>query len=160
MRFFVHCLSWLITGILFLSAPAARAESDTYYIRVVAHDDTVNCQQQKVLARDMLLSQWQAGLLDPAQLEAALRAAGFPASVSLRNWTPGAPYAAQPTLYVTLGAGKGHNWWGILCTDALEWDFLQCDAKSDAPSGVASSNIRLVFPLLERLLSFLFFRQD
>ena len=28
---------------------------------------------------------------------------------------------ALPTVYITLGEGKGHNWWGVLYEDALLW---------------------------------------
>lgn len=160
MRFFVRCLSLALAAVLLLALPTAHAEKDIFYIRVIAHDDTAYCQHQKILARDKLLSLLQAGYSEPAQLESALKAEGFPATISLRIWTPQGPYAAQPTLYVTLGDGQGHNWWGILCADAQKWDFLQAHKKSDASSDVASNNMQLVFPLLERLFSFLIFNQD
>jgi len=61
---------------------------------------------------------------DAALLPAALpriRAAVLriaPGTADIRPWAPEGR-AARPTLYVTLGEGKGHNWWGVLYDGAL-----------------------------------------
>ena len=38
--------------------------------------------------------------------------------VTLRCYSPGGAIAPAPTVYITIGRGEGHNWWGALYPQA------------------------------------------
>ena len=110
----------LMTLALLLLFPlTARGE---WYIRVVGGADSPAAQAEKLRVRDAVLSLCP---VSPEGLPEALSdirkavEAICPGEVTLRPWAPaGAP--ARPTLYITLGEGQGHNWWGVLYPDALQ----------------------------------------
>ena len=110
-----------IVFFLFCVTPAARGEG-TWYLRVIAKDDSPKAQEEKLQVRD---AAWAAcpPCLDelPEALDRIRKAAEeiAPCTVEIREWTPGDGMPAAPTLYITIGEGKGHNWWGVLYRDAV-----------------------------------------
>ncbi len=114
------------------------ARGEDMYIRVVGRDDTMAGQTEKLLVRNAALSQCPA---DPAALTSALpriaKAAGqiTPCRVDLRPWRPDAAHPPLPTLYVTVGPGAGHNWWGVLYADSLS--LAQADDGGGDGDGVS-----------------------
>lgn len=114
---FAAGIVWL--GMLCVLA-AAQAQ-ETICLRVIGRDDTAAGQAEKIRVRDAVLAVCPPSWTDPEQLRAAAdRAARAVADcrTEVRIWQPegGAPVR---TLYVTVGAGRGRNWWGILYGNAL-----------------------------------------
>ena len=140
----------LTVGILWLwglcAAGAAQAQ-ETVYLRVIGRDDTERGQAEKRRVRDAVLSVCPADWTDPeALLQAADRAANAIADceTQVRIWQPEGGVPAR-TLFITIGAGRGHNWWGILYGDAAKIISEETDGEE----------ITVVWPLwdwLRRLL--------
>lgn len=107
-RFFILFL--LLIGLPF----AARGEM---YIRIIARDDSLSAQQEKILIRNEILPLLPENARDlPQALQEIER--NFGCRAKIRPWAPlGRPL--RQTVYITLGEGKGYNWWGILFPDSL-----------------------------------------
>ncbi len=105
-------------------APVCQA----IYLRVVARDDSPEAQAEKLRLRDAVRAACPARCADPQALLPLIQsiAAPFaPCRVDLRPWTPGGGVPPAPTVYILLGEGAGHNWWGILYPNALLWARLE-----------------------------------
>lgn len=134
---------WMLAGVAALllcgAAMPARGEG-TVYIRVVGRDDTAAGQAEKLRVRDAVLP------LCPESPEALLgalpliaREAGAACRVELRPWRPDPAMDWAPTLYITVGEGRGHNWWGVLYGDSL--------AMARAEEGDAGGPVEFVWPV-------------
>lgn len=114
---------WILAlaAMLFLSPLCAEAEG-TWYLRVVAQDDTPAAQAEKLRVRDAV---WALCPADAAALPRALPAISAtaggmaPCRTEIRLWTPDKKTPVAPTVYITIGAAEGHNWWGVLYEDSL-----------------------------------------
>lgn len=131
-----------------MMAVTGRALSEgLVYIRVVGRDDTAAGQAEKMRVRSCVLPLCPA---DPADLISALpriakaARAIAPCRVSLRPWRPGSDLPAAMTLYITIGPGQGHNWWGVLYAGAL-------DMARAGDSQQDSAEVRFVWPLWDWL---------
>ena len=142
-----------LAGIVFLSfclfSPQGRAE-DTWYLRVIARDDSTAAQAEKLRVRDAVLFLCPERAQDLAaalpDIHAAVQAIA-PCAMEIRSWTPDAARVpAAPTLYVTVGAGQGHNWWGLLYEDSL----LMAQAEADD-----TEEITFVWPIVTWFLRLL-----
>ena len=142
----------------------APAQGETR-LRVVARGDSALAQEEKLRVRDALLA------VCPVRAEGLPRAWGRLAvlaeraggKLSLRFWSPDAAEPPALTVYVTLGEGRGKNWWGILYPDAAKLvsrpDPAQSandnspdnaafisDKSSDAADPISAPAIRVVWP--------------
>lgn len=121
MRRFIGFAAMMI--ILSCLTPSVRGEG-TWYLRIIGRDDTPAAQEEKMRVRQAVWAQCpqDAGNIKNA-LPAIQRAAEAvsPCRVEIRSWSPDGENPAAPTVYITLGEGKGHNWWGVLYEDALLW---------------------------------------
>ncbi len=109
-RFF--CI--LLLGAAVLLPVQARGEA---YIRILAQDDSLAAQREKILFRDVLLSRCAGEEALFAAL-AEMEAAGL-LEWEIRPWAP-AGHPLRPAVYIALGEGRGRNWWGVLFPDALK----------------------------------------
>ena len=135
---------------LLFSVPGKAAER--WYIRVVAENDTPAAQAEKIRVRDAALAACPpepGGLWEG--LDAVRRAAekAAPCRVEIRPWAPAAGMLPGPTLYITLGAGEGHNWWGILYEDAL---LMACPGEE---TEIREERVEFVWPLWQWLCALL-----
>ena len=107
-RFFIFLL-------LLVCMPfSARGEM---YIRIIARDDSWTAQMEKVQFRDEILPLLPE---NPRELPRAIREIqrNYACQIEIRPWAPEGK-ALYPTVYITLGEGRGHNWWGVLFPDSL-----------------------------------------
>ena len=106
---------FFILFLLLIGLPlAARGEM---YIRIIARDDSLSAQQEKNLIRNEILPLLPENARDlPQALQEIER--NFDCRAEIRPWAP-AGRPLRPTVYITLGEGQGHNWWGILFPDSL-----------------------------------------
>lgn len=115
----MRCFLWFILISLLLSPPGGQK----IYMRVVARDDSAAGQTEKYAVRDAALAACPengAGLLSTLPgIERAARTVAPDSWVRLCFWRPDKKTPAAPTVYITVGSGGGHNWWGILYEDAL-----------------------------------------
>ena len=128
----------------------ARGE-ETWYMRVIARDDTALGQTEKERVRDAALSALPRRAADiPACLGQIARAANriAPCTAEIRLWSPDENTPAAPSVYLTVGSGQGHNWWGILYEDALAL------ARADAEETQGDAPVFL-WPLWEKLMRWL-----
>ena len=122
-------------------AGAARAEEGVY-LRVLARDDSLEAQAEKLAVRSQVLAALPqeplgAWALLPVMEDAAQTVSDCTARVAL--WTPSPGIPAAPAIVVTIGPGRGHNWWGVLFRDARYWARADADDENDTPEadGVA-----------------------
>lgn len=120
--FLLPLLSLALTAMLFLMPLCGGAE-ETWYLRVVARDDTPAAQAEKLRVRDAV---WAVCPSNASTLPSCLSALSIAAreitpccQVELKSWTPDEKTPAAPTVYITIGAAEGKNWWGILYEDSL-----------------------------------------
>ena len=114
----------------------------TIYLRVVARNDSEEAQAEKLQVRDAVLAVCPGQCAEPGALLPLIQsvAASFaPCRVDIRPRTPGGGVAPAPTVYILLGEGNGHNWWGILYQNALLWarigeEATKCDETSEEES--------------------------
>ena len=123
---------------------AAKGE-EAWYLRVIGRDDTPAAQAEKLRVRDEVLSLCprQASQLEeslPAIRQAAERTA--PCRVEVRLWRPHAGVPAAPTVYITIGEGRGRNWWGVLYEDAL----LLARAEEETAEEAEEGTVTFVWP--------------
>lgn len=115
----MRCFLWFILTAFLFSPPGGQK----IYMRVVARDDSAAGQAEKYAVRDAALAacpENAAGLLSALPgIERAAQAAAPDSRVRLCFWQPDKKTPAAPTVYITVGNGGGHNWWGILYEDAL-----------------------------------------
>ena len=130
-------VSLLLAAVCFLAGSLLASklvlERDVVRLHVVAASDSREDQEVKLLVRDAVLRQLDAVNRDclegalPAlrnTAQAALRSAGSGEDVRVslgrerfetRQGEDGAlPAGIYETLRVTIGAGQGHNWWGVV----------------------------------------------
>lgn len=99
----------------------AKAE-ERWYLRVIARNDTPEAQEEKLRVRDAALN---ACPLTENELFSALpdikKAAESvaPCRVEIKRWSPDKKIPPALTLYITIGEGWGHNYWGALYADSL-----------------------------------------
>lgn len=147
----IRWLAGAATVLLLLCAARPGRAEETWYLRVIARDDTAAGQAEKQRVRDAVLSALPKRAADiPALLPRITREANriAPCRVELRSWTPDEKHRPAPTVYVTVGGGQGHNLWGILYEDALLL------AEMDGEEGTADQPV-FVWPLWETLLRWL-----
>ena len=107
-RFFILLL--LLTCLPF----SARGEM---YIRIIARDDSLTAQMEKMHFRNEILPLLPENSRDLPLVLADIQR-DYQCEAEIRPWAPtGMPL--RPTVYITLGEGKGHNWWGILFPNSL-----------------------------------------
>ena len=146
-------LRWIAgaaAALLFCAAARGRAE-EKWYMRVIARDDGAAAQAEKLRVRDAALSALPGRAEEiPARLFEIERAAKriAPCAVEIRLWTPDEKTPPAPTVYITVGSGRGRNWWGVLYEDALSWAALdEAEARGEEPV--------FVWPLWQRFLTWL-----
>lgn len=108
--------------LLLLSLPGKAGAEGRWYLRVIARDNSPAAQAEKLRLRDAALSACPpdaGGLAHALPALAAAAAAIAPCRVEIRRWSPDEKIPAAPTVYITIGAGNGRNWWGLLYEDAL-----------------------------------------
>ena len=128
--------------------------SPAWYMRVIGRDDSPAAQAEKLRVRDAALSACPDNALGlPFALPAIRREAenAAPCDVTLRLWAPAGEEKARPTLYITVGAGQGHNWWGVLYDGALR--MAQAEETEEEPARDAEPEF--IWPLWEWLLGLL-----
>ena len=146
---FLAFLALVLAAMLFLLPLCAGAE-ETWYLRVVARDDSPAAQAEKLRVRDAVLAMCPCDAADlPSYLPAISAAAGkmAPCQTEIRLWTPDEKTLAAPTVYITIGAAEGKNWWGVLYEDSL----LLAQADEQPQEGVV-----FLWPWLAWLRNFLF----
>lgn len=99
---------------LCLCCVAGRAAGEEKYMRVVARNDGIFAQTEKIVVRNiaLLLGEKRAELLEKIWPDCR---------VEEKRWQPDKKTPPAQTVYITLGQGAGHNWWGVLCGDAVSW---------------------------------------
>ena len=118
-RFFV----WLIAGMILCSILINGFAEERWYYRVIAKNDTMEAQQEKTRVRDAALAACPKNGEELADsLDSIKKAAESiaPCRVEIKAWSPDEKTPLAPTLYITVGAGQGHNCWGVLYPDSLE----------------------------------------
>lgn len=152
MRGFLRLgLTLALTAALLSSPFSARAEG-TWYLRVIGRDNTPAAQAEKLRVRDAILAVCPAHAADLAHALPALEAAAeeiTACQVTLQRWSPDEKTPAAPTVYITLGAGSGKNWWGLLYEDSL----LLARAE-DAPEAIGSCQVEFLWPWLAWIRDF------
>ena len=119
-RFFILFLLLAVAPI------SARGEM---YIRIIARDDSLAAQLEKMQFRDEILPLLPGNMADLPSSLAKIRQA-YDCGVSIRSWAPeGKPL--RPTVYITLGEGQGRNWWGILFPDSLQLAKIEENATEE-----------------------------
>lgn len=83
-----------------------------FRLRVVANSDSLADQAVKLRVRDVVLPLAMENPLSLVKIRAAARAID-PTALAARGLFRFGGYASDAVV-VTLGAGKGKNWWGIL----------------------------------------------
>ena len=143
--------AWLLCLLVIANLTGGALGEETLYIRVVGRDDSAAGQAEKLRVRDAALPLCHG---DRAAVIAALprvsRAAQAiaPCRVALRPWRPADDLPAAMTLYITVGPGRGRNWWGVLYDGALR----MARAGDDAPE---SEQVQFVWPVWDWLRSLL-----
>ncbi len=95
----------------------ASPRTDMLRLRVVANSDEPEDQARKLRVRDAALP---VALRDPNALGDILQAAkAIDPTARVRRGVYHFGGYASDTVLVTLGAGAGHNWWGILFPSAM-----------------------------------------
>ena len=85
-------------------------------LRVVARSDSQEDQERKLKARDAVLAAARMRPMNLSALRRAARSVDPTARVRMIFYPPENP---QPTVQVTLGQGRGHNWLGMLFPGAF-----------------------------------------
>ena len=150
MRFLCSLLACLL-----LMQPASA--KGRRYIRIVASDDTCLMQAQKYWVRDTVLRCLERDMT-LSDTEALLCSIGVPARCVWRQWSPPGLHPQGDTLYVTLGAGNGRNWWGVLCDEEQIHSLFSTQKKSGASFYAARLDRDVVFPLFSKVLNLFTFR--
>ncbi len=133
---------------LLLFSPLQRVHAAWYY-RVIARDDSLEAQVEKIRVRNAALSACpgQAEELSSALPEIKKAAESIaPCRVEIRNWRPAKQTFIAPALYITIGEGRGHNCWGVLYTDSL-----QMAKAGNIPE--EPERVEFVWPIWEWILS-------
>lgn len=127
MRFFAAFLV-----LMFCCTAAAGEERE--YMRVVANSDSPYDQREKMLVRNAAL------LLYPDRL--AWLEVLFPnCRVERKIWQPDQKTTPAGTVYITIGQGRGQNWWGVLFPESVQF---ACRGEGQ---------VQLRFPFFEWLFS-------
>ena len=107
-RFFIFLL-------LLVCMPfSARGEM---YIRIIARDDSWAAQMEKFQFRDEILPLLPE---NPRELPRKIREIqqNYACRIEIQPWAP-AGKVLCPAVCITLGEGRGHNWWGVLFPESL-----------------------------------------
>lgn len=126
------------------------APEGTWYIRIIARDDSPAAQEEKLFLRDRLLPLFPE---NPRALPAyfsSIRSAArqlAPCEAEIRFWTPDEKTLPAPTVYITIGEGGGKNWWGMLYPQAPE--------MARTPESREEAEIKIIWPIWEWMKSLL-----
>lgn len=139
-------------ALLLALLPGYRAAGEVY-LRVIGAGNSRLAQAEKLRVRDAV----RCALPDDAaalpaalpQLALAARKAGN-GRMTLRCWQPPGK-APGLTVYVELGTGAGHNWWGVLYPEAL----TLCAASPSQPWHPDVDRIAFSWPVLDWLAGLL-----
>lgn len=155
-------LSLLLTFTLgaFWPGEQESIESKVTRLHVLANSDSEEDQALKLLVRDGVLEEakkWEGKPMDAAFLSAIQKAAQkvvleegchYPVQVEKRDTyfdtreydTFSLPAGVYDALRVTIGEGKGHNWWCVLlpplCAPACEEEFLDTAQENFSPGEI------------------------
>ena len=118
----LKCLCGFIVGCVLLSAAAGARTEECWYLRVIARNDTPEAQEEKLCVLDAVLdacplTENELFFALPDIKKAAESAA--PCRVEIKRWSPEESVPPALTLYITVGEGRGHNFWGVLYADSL-----------------------------------------
>ena len=169
---------FLLSALLLTAAWAqgrhSRLASRLVRFHILAESDSEEDQSRKLIARDAVLSRLAPALegaesreeaeailreLLPALEETAAEAAGAPARIALgREFYPTRDYGSfalpagnYTSLRITLGEGRGHNWWCVVYPPL-------CNAASEeqvaAAAALGARNERLISGDGERVFRF------
>lgn len=108
----------LVCALLF-SFPA-RGEGP-WRMRVIARGNSRLAQAEKLAVRDCALARAPGASGMTAEAFARMAWAARKRAdcrVTLRCYSPDGAIAPAPTVYITIGRGGGHNWWGALYPQA------------------------------------------
>lgn len=86
-----------------------RAGGEAMYMRVVARGNSLPAQTEKITVRNIVL------LLGPGAAEK------MGCRVEVKQWQPDEKTPPARTWYITIGAGAGRNWWGVLYPESIWW---------------------------------------
>lgn len=137
-----------------LAWAGAGLGEEIWYLRVIGRDDTASGQEEKIRVRNAALSACPENLADMGETLTAIQRAAerlAPCRVEIRLWRPDEKTPAAPTVYITVGEGRGHNWWGLLYKNALllsRMDTEETDAETDGA-------VIFEWPILEAVLRWL-----
>lgn len=95
-----------------LTAPGQAEE--TMYMRVVARSNAPAAQLEKYAVRS-------AALFLGAENAKMLEAWHPDCRVEWKIWQPDEKTPPARTVYITIGAGAGRNWWGVLYPESAAW---------------------------------------
>ena len=110
-----------LCSMLISFAAGAKAE-ERMYLRVIARNDSAQAQEEKLRVRDAVIAACpEDRRYLPAFFDGIKKAAESvaPCRVEIKEWSPDDRIPAALTLYVTVGEGQGHNFWGVLYADSL-----------------------------------------
>lgn len=138
---------FLAASFFFLFLPLSAHAS--WYIRVVAQNDSFPAQIEKIWIRNAVLSicpdQEDALFQSLPQIETIANSIA-PCRLEIRRWAPDQKTPPAPTVYITIGSGGGRNWWGVLYEDSLL--MAQADKSEE-------TRILFVWPWFARLRNWL-----
>ncbi|MBR5111350.1 MAG: hypothetical protein IK099_14320 [Clostridia bacterium] len=118
LRFFLL----IVLCAAFLCFASEAGAEGSWYLRVIARNDSIEAQEEKLRVRDAVTAACPADAAAlPFSLHDIEKAAESiaPCRVEIRSWTPDEALPAALTLYITVGEGRGHNCWGVLYADSL-----------------------------------------
>lgn len=145
----VFCWLMGVCAVLLGSMFPASGE-ETWYLRVIARSDDRAAQEEKLRVRQAVWAVCPDSAADLPQALPVIRQAAQAVArcrVEIRSWSPSPFLPSAPTLYVTVGEGRGHNWWGVLYRDSLRLVHLEEVAGETETAGVT-----FVWPLWEWIL--------
>ncbi len=141
--------SGMILCVFFLGIAAFAAAEERWYYRVIARNDTAEAQEEKIRVRDAVLSfcpetAKHLPAVFPTMKDAAESVA--PCRIEIKTWSPDTETPPAPTVYITIGEGRGRNCWGVLYADSL----LMAKAEE---SPEEPERVEFVWPFWSWLLS-------
>ncbi len=139
----------MILCVYFLGFDTCATAEERWYYRVIARDDTPQAQEEKIRVRDAVLSFCPETAKElpaayPTMKEAAESVA--PCRMEIKTWSPDTKMPPAPTVYITIGEGRGRNCWGVLYADSL----LMAKAEE---SPEEPERVEFVWPFWSWLLS-------
>ena len=144
----LSALVLMAASVTLVQAEQQRLSAKLIRLHVVANSDSAHDQAVKLEVRDAVSAAAKAlldGAEDPrAALAGRLDAVADAAAARLRELGEDLPAGVYESLRVTIGAGKGHNWWCVvfpsLCLTS-SMDELELAAQT---AGFSIGEIRLI----------------